>query len=139
MSTIFGLIHADWCGHCQALMPEWNKMKGGMETRDLEKMVEIEAGEDSAIKEEKMKKINDQIAGGDKLSENGYPTIFKVSDKKLHMYDGERSAEQMKQWLISSVKMGGRKSRKMGGRKSRKMGGRKSKKMGKKSRKSRKN
>ena len=25
--VIIGLIYANWCGHCQALKPEWNTFK----------------------------------------------------------------------------------------------------------------
>ena len=40
--TIVVLIHADWCGHCQRLKPEWQTMK-----EDLMKKKEVEiTGED---------------------------------------------------------------------------------------------
>ena len=132
MSDIYGLIHANWCGHCQSLMPEWNAMKDGMNAGELENLVEIEAGDASDIKEEKFKKVNAFIDGGEKLRENGYPTLFKVSHKKLYQYGGDRTATAMKEWFLLEEK-----EEKKGGKSKKSRKGKKSKKS-RKSRKSRK-
>ena len=97
-NQIFGLIHAKWCGHCQMLMPEWEKMRKMMgENHDIR---EIEDGDQD--KDQKISEINTKITGDKKLSINGFPTIFKVENGELHMYPGERKAEKMKDWFLGS-------------------------------------
>ena len=97
-----GLIYANWCGHCQSLKPEWQKMKYNvMKTpsykRGIYRFSEIE--HDKAPTE--IEKINSGL-NGNKLSANGYPTIFKVNRGKLKYYQGNRTAGELQKWFLES-------------------------------------
>ena len=90
-----GLIHASWCGHCQALKPEWKKMKKGMHGANCN-YLEIE--DSDPHKDRKIANVNGRLKG-EKLVANGYPTIFKIRGGKLEYYQGERNASAMQQWF----------------------------------------
>jgi thiol-disulfide isomerase/thioredoxin len=97
-----GLIYANWCGHCQALKPEWQKMKNNiMKTPTYKKggykFHEIEDADE--LKDSKINNINSKLKGG-KLSANGYPTIFKINGGKLQYFEGGRSAGELQNWFL---------------------------------------
>ena len=87
-----GLIYASWCGHCQALKPEWKKMKKGKKCH----FIEIE--DSDRQKDLKIANINKRLIG-EKLSVSGFPTIFKIKGGKIEYYQGERSAGAMQTWI----------------------------------------
>jgi hypothetical protein len=90
-----GLIHASWCGHCQALKPEWKKMKKGMHGTNCN-YLEIE--DSDPHKDRKIAHVNSRLKG-EKLVANGYPTVFKIRGGNLEYYQGERSAPALQQWF----------------------------------------
>jgi len=101
MVTI-GLVYANWCGHCQALKPEWKKMKNNiMKTpsykRGAYKFIEIE--DSDKLKQQKMNNVNSMIKGG-KLSADGYPTLFKVQNSKIEYFQGGRNAKELQNWFL---------------------------------------
>ena len=85
------IIYADWCTHCQRSEPEWNK---------LSKLVDGKAT---------IYAIESNDYKGDDIS--GYPTIKIVKNGKSVSYNGDRSAESMKDALLSSSLSGGKRSR----------------------------
>jgi thiol-disulfide isomerase/thioredoxin len=98
-----GLIYAEWCGHCQALKPEWQNMKTNiMKTPSYKKgnykFTEIEDSDD--LKDSKISDINSKLKGGT-LSANGYPTIFKIMGGKISYYQGNRTASELQNWFIA--------------------------------------
>jgi thiol-disulfide isomerase/thioredoxin len=90
-----GLIHASWCGHCRALLPEWKKMKASMRGANYN-YLEIE--DSDPHKDRKIALVNSRLKG-EKLTVNGYPTIYKVHNGKLEYYQGERTAQAMQKWF----------------------------------------
>jgi thiol-disulfide isomerase/thioredoxin len=97
-----GLIYANWCGHCQALKPEWEKMKTNIiKKKGGYKFTEIE--ESDELKDSKIKEINDKLKG-EKLSANGYPTIFKIKGGKLEYFEGGRTSDELQSWFLNSKK-----------------------------------
>jgi hypothetical protein len=103
MAIVVGLIHADWCGHCQRLMPEWNAMKTDMLQNgfDENKIYQIEAADGD--KQNKIDSVNgmlDRNIENNQLVENGYPSIFKVDGNRIHYYSGNRTPGEMKQWFL---------------------------------------
>lgn len=99
---IIGLIHANWCGHCQALKPEWKKMKYNImksPSRSSYRFMEIE--DSDKAKDYKINVINSKLKGG-KLEVNGFPTIFKVSGGSLDYFDGGRDAKSMENWFLKA-------------------------------------
>ena len=72
------IIYADWCGHCQHSEPEWNKLSKLVPN----KVFAIESSEytDSDV--------------------SSYPTIKIIRKGKSKVYDGDRSAENMKEALL---------------------------------------
>lgn len=98
--TVIGKIHANWCGHCVSLVPEWEKMKNAVNKSDLAKKYTFEEIE-SKIQGPKLKFINNNHLknSATKLSlQGGYPTLFKIKDGKLSYYKGPRRAVDMTNW-----------------------------------------
>lgn len=94
------LFHAEWCGHCKALMPIWN-MLGGMIEKNTINLVKI-----SCVKKQeqcnKMKFIK------------GYPTIIYVPSvktlqddenlqNKMVIYSGQRTSENIIQFIKDNI------------------------------------
>jgi len=94
-----GLIHANWCGHCQALKPHWDKMKNEMKISNKNKKFDFVEIEDSDhMKEQKINNINKKLKGN-KINIKGYPTIFKIKGGNLEYYEGERESNSLKNWF----------------------------------------
>jgi thiol-disulfide isomerase/thioredoxin len=101
--TVIGKIHANWCGHCKSLVPEWKKMKNAVNKSDLAKKYTFEEIE-SASQDPKIKFINNNHLknSATKLSlQGGYPTLFKIKDGKLSYYKGPRRAADMTNWYTN--------------------------------------
>ena len=94
------LFHAEWCGHCKALMPIWNLL-GTMIEKNTINLVKI-----SCVKKQeqcnKMKFIK------------GYPTIIFVPSvktlkkddnlqNKMIIYNGERTADNIIKFIKDNV------------------------------------
>jgi thiol-disulfide isomerase/thioredoxin len=96
---VVGKLYATWCGHCQTLEPEWQKMKanlvkmykGGVE------FVEIE----SENMERGLDKLNKTFKTKVKL-QGGYPTMFKIErgKNKVEYFKGNRVADELTKWSM---------------------------------------
>ena len=96
MKPIIGKVYANWCGHCQTLAPEWNKLKK-MLPKNRVQFIDIEEAET-----EKRTNFEKKHKG---LSVNGYPTIFKIHpNRSIEYYSGDRNAIAMKKWALSKNK-----------------------------------
>uniref|UniRef100_A0A6C0DR85 Thioredoxin domain-containing protein n=1 Tax=viral metagenome TaxID=1070528 RepID=A0A6C0DR85_9ZZZZ len=124
---IVGVIHAEWCGHCQQLMPEWKKLEDEYENNNKVKIMKLEASESN--KADELNKLNSQIKGGKKVEENGYPTIFMIKGGNLLYNEKDRSVDGLRDWIQSNLSpspaqkkpiQGGGKKRTRRNRKSRK-------------------
>lgn len=97
MKIIIGKVYANWCGHCQSLNPEWDKMKLLLRKNPNIQFVEIE--------EMQKQKFNNFKKKFPQLEVNGYPTIFKINNKKnIEYYTGNRIMMDMKKWAIEKNK-----------------------------------
>ena len=100
---VIGLIYAKWCGHCQALEPEWKSMKQNMLNKNSVSSHQILEIEDSdPDKDAKLEGINKTVHSG-KIQANGYPTIFKNVGGKLEYYEGGRTAVEMEKWFLGKT------------------------------------
>lgn len=93
-TIIIGKVYADWCGHCEALKPKWEKLKEILPKGRVQ-TIEIEESE-TEKRTEFEKKYNKTI------NVNGYPTIFKIVNNKIEYYSGPREPEDMKRWILST-------------------------------------
>jgi thiol-disulfide isomerase/thioredoxin len=96
--VIVGLIFANWCGHCQALKPEWASMKKTLARNNQCKIIEIDA---DVNKDQEIAEINIGVKGK-KLVANGFPTVFKKKNNRIEYYNGERSAKAIGAWAMSN-------------------------------------
>jgi len=102
---IIGLVYANWCGHCQALKPEWKKMKNNLKSSKIKNNHQFVEIEDSDIqKNHKMNQINTRLKKGEKLNVQGYPTIFKIKSGNLEYYKGGRTSDEMGNWAFKNEK-----------------------------------
>ena len=106
---LIGKIYANWCGHCEHLKPEWNKMKASIRNKlktvnnIAVRFVEIEQNEE----QQKVGKINRVYLKNSeqKLSvQRGYPTLFKIHGGQVEYFQGGRSAEEMEQFYLKTDK-----------------------------------
>jgi len=112
---VVGKIYADWCGHCVALKPEWEKMKRFVRLNMGRKLknVHIEFVEMGDTEENKAagKTVDGLVAEfnakhlpavdpSEKVTSSGYPTIFKLCDGKVEYYESERLGQAMYKWAI---------------------------------------
>jgi len=105
------VVHAEWCGHCQRLMPEWDKM---MESFKNHPDIEVKKIE---IKDKNMDQIINELNGKltkEKINVNGYPTIFLIKGGNIKYYNsGERTADALTKWVngLHGGQMGGKRRR----------------------------
>jgi thiol-disulfide isomerase/thioredoxin len=94
------LIHAEWCGHCKALMPQWNDMK-----RQLLKDNSYTSENIKEIESEELYKLDDinrdYIEDGNNIYADGYPTMGKIQNGSFVRYQGGRSTPELIQWAKS--------------------------------------
>ena len=80
-------FYADWCGHCQVMKEEWDKLTNKCKNTSLN-----------------MAKVNDQYISNLNFNPeiNGYPTIKLYKDgKNDEDYGGERTSEAMFDFLLN--------------------------------------
>jgi thiol-disulfide isomerase/thioredoxin len=101
--TIIGVIHANWCGHCQMLMPKWKLFKKALNGNKNITIIEIEDGDhDKDQRIERLNlKINDKSV---RLQASGFPTIFKIQHGHLEYYNGNREPGALKHWALGKQK-----------------------------------
>lgn len=110
--VIVCLVHANWCGHCQHLMPEWNKMEQNIKNDSkINSKCEIVKIESENIQNE-LPKYERLI--NDKIQVEGYPSIFLIKDRKIEKYNGERTATALGGWVAGATNghFGGKKTMK---------------------------
>jgi thiol-disulfide isomerase/thioredoxin len=97
--TVVGKIYANWCGYCQMMQNDWEKMKtdlakgGSFEIMDIEQKNEVDHV--NAVNEKYLKKSVTKVA-----LQGGYPTVFKIKNGKLSYFNGERTYDAMKKWCL---------------------------------------
>ena len=94
--TIVVLFFAHWCGHCQSMYPEWEKLQKEYENNDDFVLREIEHGniqQDKSILEHEYDVSPIQV--------QGFPTLVKFHPHKdvEHYESGERTQSNMSSWL----------------------------------------
>ena len=95
------LIHANWCGHCQRLEPEWNSMKSALDN-NVKQHVIFEEIESSDL-DTKLPIVSKTYMHGKPLEYRGFPTIGSIRNGKFEMYGGGRSAPELLQWVRGLV------------------------------------
>jgi thiol-disulfide isomerase/thioredoxin len=100
---VIGKLYATWCGHCQTLEPEWQKMKANL-TKLYKGGVDFVEIESENMKHA-LDKLNKTFKTKVKL-QGGYPTLFKIEPgkKKAEYYKGNRVATELTKWSM----MGGK-------------------------------
>lgn len=99
--VVVGLVHANWCGHCQHLMPEWDKMEHNIKNdHKLNTKCNIVKIESEHVNNE-LPKYENMI--NQKIPVDGYPTIFLIKNRQIEKYGGERSANALENWVAGAV------------------------------------
>uniref|UniRef100_A0A6C0I2Y8 Thioredoxin domain-containing protein n=1 Tax=viral metagenome TaxID=1070528 RepID=A0A6C0I2Y8_9ZZZZ len=97
------LIHADWCGHCKALMPHFKKAKEELRKSDPD--IKVISITDKEVTPAKLKSIHKD------LDVKGYPTLVKIVNNILSQFgpnDGNRNSKQdLVKWAKKEKKKGG--------------------------------
>ena len=90
------LFYAHWCGHCQAMYPEWEKLKEELGADHDYKFVEVEHENI-----ENQKPLLEKEMSVSPLQIQGFPTLVKVHpNKQVEYYEGgERTKDNFIQWL----------------------------------------
>ena len=89
------LFHSKQCGHCQNMMPEWNKLEKENETNmDIRN---FEVGDTSQDARNNFAKYKSEISG--------YPTIIYVDEStgEHEQYTGERTKDAMYSYCKSKL------------------------------------
>jgi thiol-disulfide isomerase/thioredoxin len=109
---VVGRIHANWCGHCKDLIPEWAKMKKLFAGPKKYKFVSIEQSNEGPHLE-RLNKYLGIVEDEKKVKLNGgYPTIFKALNGRVEYYEGPRTADKLAEW-VGKVVPGGTKKRRL--------------------------
>lgn len=96
------LVHANWCGHCKVLMPEWKKMEKQVK-RDHQLDAKCEIVKIEMSKQESELPKYKKMIGNKEIEVPGYPTIFLIKKGMLHDYSGGRTSPELVEWVRKSA------------------------------------
>ena len=104
------LFHANWCGHCQQLKPEWERLKSMFTSGSANANCQLAEVESNAVEA-----VRNKMSDVPSLVEfSGYPTISMYNGgEKLGDYDSERTADAMMSNLTTTFGTSTRKANKM--------------------------
>jgi thiol-disulfide isomerase/thioredoxin len=83
------LFKASWCGHCKAFMNTWETLNNDKELKEKIDFVMYDSDKDK----NQMKKFNIQ----------GYPTLLFKNDKNLIEFDGNRTFNDIKNFINKNL------------------------------------
>ena len=93
------LVHAEWCGHCQSLMPAWDEMEKQVHADNhLNDSIIIRKIESSELPLA-IDNINNDLNDNGKVVVGGYPTMGEIYDKKFMPYGGDRDVDSLMNWV----------------------------------------
>jgi len=81
-------FYAPWCGHCQNLQPEWEKLASQL--KGIVNVAKVDAT------------VNGKTAR--RFGINAYPTLKLITGGKVYTHSGSREAEDLAQWVRSGYK-----------------------------------
>jgi protein disulfide-isomerase A1 len=90
----FALVefYAPWCPHCKALDPEYTKLAEELKDQQNLQITKLDCDAEG----------NKEIA--ERLEVQGFPTLKLFKDGEVFReYDGERTAEDLKRWLLKQT------------------------------------
>ena len=95
--VVIVLIHADWCGHCQQLKPEWQQMKDNLNEKEMSNIQfeEVESG----VLNDRLPEISNNYIDGKSIEYRGFPTIGSISNGRFNQYGGERNSKNLLEWV----------------------------------------
>jgi hypothetical protein len=106
-AIVVGKIYANWCGHCTALAPEWDKMKTVLKSKHANIVFEEIEQSEEAIMLNRVNRLYRNRTATQVALQDGYPTIFKIVKGKLSYYNGARKADALVSWVDTPIAKGG--------------------------------
>lgn len=104
--TIFFIVTAEWCGHCHATKPEWEKSKAEFKQHDNVTMVDVDEKAYQYLTRNEPNRAFSQILYN---SVSGYPTLMCVKTRD-GMIDpkpfdkSQRTKEMITEWIHDNIK-----------------------------------
>lgn len=99
--VVVGKLYMNGCGHCESLEKPWSEMESKIGGK-----IKVEKIE-SAEMDDRLVKLNKKHSS-DVAVQGGYPTIFKIQNKKVEYYNGERTAPALIKWANGKESTGGK-------------------------------
>lgn len=84
------LFYHPHCSHCNAMKPDWEKMKEILKQKNCN-LYEVDG------------QYMDNIHHPMKQTVDGFPTILNVNNGKLNAFEKERNMENMKNFVLSNL------------------------------------
>lgn len=128
---VIGKIYSNGCIHCVMMGKAWDDMLQEInddmhlrtESREndnlsrYKKLVSPDGSKVVEVIELEQENMDNELPYVQKHyspeidMQGGFPTLFKVHNKKVSYYGGNRTAEDMKKWYMGEVKRGGKRTR----------------------------
>lgn len=93
------LLWAEWCPHCTAMKPAWDRVKRDKDLKDV-RFVEVESKQVNSVAERDPGLFKTMTAKG----QIAYPMITIVKNKRARKYTNDRDFNSMKEAFMSKKK-----------------------------------
>ena len=84
---------APWCGHCKRLEPVWGELDEAL-SQDQDASGILLAKVDAT----------EARATAERFGIRGYPTLIYLADRRMYKYEGSRTVDDMKEFVMSGYK-----------------------------------